>query len=129
MNRILLSLLAVAVAAVLGLGYWADSLRQENAVLTEASNRAAAALKRTQRTLALREKQIASQARKSAEAQEGLSQALQAEKPWSDTHVPTDVQKALRGAVNGLQAHGAGAGIGPVDGVQHDANRAGSAAP
>lgn len=118
MNRILLALLAVAVAAALGLGYWADSLRQENAVLTEASNRAAEALKRTQRTLALREKQIAVQARKSAQAQEGLSQALQAEKPWSDTHVPTDVQKALRGAISG-----------PADGVQHDANRAGSAAP
>ena len=44
---------------------------------------------------------MALQARKSAEAQQALSEALQANKTWSDTDVPTDVQKSLGGPSGG----------------------------
>lgn len=72
-------------------------LKTENNRLTEQANQAAAALKRNQATLRKREVQIGSQARKLAESEKALQSALSANKEWSDTDVPPDVQKALDG--------------------------------
>lgn len=62
---------------------------------TEALNRAAVQRKKDLATVAARDKANAVAARKLDEALQGLSQALQAESVWSNTSVPTEVQKAL----------------------------------
>jgi hypothetical protein len=104
MNRVLLGVLAALLALVLGLGWWgkhqydaAASLRIENSALTEAAEQAARATKRDRQVLVARQAEIASTARKLAQAQRGLAEALQRNNSWSDTHVPDDVQKALAG--------------------------------
>ena len=121
-------LLATLIVVALGLGIqsWRlEALRADNAAvlaerdrLTEAHNRAVAGLKRARATLRTREAEIASQARKLAEAQEGVQKALQDEIEWSDTDVPPAVQKALGGAISGLP-----------DGVRDNGNSAGHPAP
>lgn len=101
-------LLAALVALVLvlsGVGYGLyernQRLGDQNKILTEASNRAAERELEYRRILGSRSKEIASQARKLKQAQQGLSEALQANKSWSDTDVPTDIQKALSGPSDG----------------------------
>ena len=90
------------VAALLGFGLWvtvaknADLTHQVN-VLTEAQEQALARAKADRATLVARQAKIASQTAKLRQAQQGLSEALQREKAWSDTDVPTAVQNALSG--------------------------------
>lgn len=90
------------VATLLGFGLWvavtknADLTHQVN-VLTEAQEQALARAKADRATLVARQAKIASQTAKLAQAQQALSEALQDEKAWSDTDVPTAVQNALSG--------------------------------
>lgn len=77
-------------------------LRTANEVLTEAAERATARAKQDRKVLVARQAQVASTARKLAQAERALQEALQANKPWSDTDVPEDVQRALGGPSSGL---------------------------
>jgi hypothetical protein len=77
-------------------------LRIENKSLTEVVNRAIERSKQDRKVLVARENKIALQAQNLAVTQRALSEALQANKAWSDTYVPDDVQKALGGAPSGL---------------------------
>ena len=94
------------VAALLGFGLWvtvaknADLTHQVN-VLTEAQEQALARAKADRATLVARQAKIASQTAKLRQAQQGLSEALQREKAWSDTDVPKAVQEALAGRSGG----------------------------
>ena len=108
MTKYLMAAIAALLLVVAGLGYTvkqqvasAAVLKQEVKVLTDAQKQAATRLKKDRATLVAREAKIASQARKLADAQQALSEALQAEKAWSDTDVPTPVQKALTGDSGG----------------------------
>ena len=78
------------------------ALADQNKTLTEAVERAVEREKRDRKVLVARQAEIASQARKLAQAQRTLSEALQANKSWSDTDVPPDVQNALGGPSGGL---------------------------
>ena len=78
------------------------ALADQNKTLTEAVERAVEREKRDRKVLVARQAEIASQARKLAQAQRTLSEALQANKSWSDTDVPPDVQNALSGPSEGL---------------------------
>ncbi len=62
---------------------------------TEALKRAAVQRKRDLATVAARDRANAASAAKLDEALQGLQKALQAETGWSNTSVPTEVQKAL----------------------------------
>lgn len=104
MTKLLFTLVLALSAMCLALGWAVDhqysqakALRAENQTLTEAANRAQEAAKRDRRISVARQAKIASQARKLAQAQEALSEALQRNKAWSDTDVPDEVQKALTG--------------------------------
>jgi hypothetical protein len=104
MTKLYLYLVIGLASLLLGVGLTAKSLHAKNAVLasqnaslTEAVNRAAVRLKKDRAALLARENKIASQGRKLAQAQEALSEALQRNKTWSDTDVPTDVQEAIVG--------------------------------
>jgi hypothetical protein len=104
MTKLYLYLVIGLASLLLGVGLTAKSLHATNAVLasqnaslTEAVNRAAVRLKKDRAALLARENKIASQGRKLAQAQEALSEALQRNKTWSDTDVPTDVQEAIVG--------------------------------
>lgn len=97
--------LAVALA-LCGWGLWAQV--EKNGALVAKLDTAEEAIKQAQeqrekdrKVLVARASQIRSQARELAQAREGLSQALRANKDWSDTNVPTDVQKALSGRSDG----------------------------
>ncbi len=79
-------------------------LAAEQQSLREASERAVERQKNDRKVLVAREAKIALQARKLAQAQEALSEALQRNKSWSDTDVPDEVQKALAGPSGGLPA-------------------------
>lgn len=114
--RATLALWVGVVLAFAGLGYLYSNqltanrdLSAANAALndsvdrlTEASKRAQERSKRDAKALVAREAEIASQARKLAEAQQGLQKALGAEQEWSNTNVPTTVQNTLRAASDGL---------------------------
>jgi uncharacterized protein HemX len=100
---------AILVSLVLALGGTAYGLWQrqvalaaQNKTLTEAAERAVEREKQDRKVLVARQAEIASQARKLTQAQRSLSEALQRNKPWSDTDVPPDVQKALSGPSDGL---------------------------
>lgn len=104
MNRVYLTVIAVLFALLALLGWQFDSaklekaaLAEQNKTLTEAQNRAVEREKLDRKVLVARQAKIASQARKIAQAQEALSEALQRNKDWSDTDVPDEVQKALAG--------------------------------
>jgi uncharacterized protein HemX len=111
MNRLLLS---VVVALVLALGlsgyglYYQTQrvavLADQNKSLVAAAKQAAEREKSTRKVLVARQAKIASQARKLAQSQQALSEALQRNKSWSDTDVPDDVQKALQGRSSGLDS-------------------------
>lgn len=103
-------LLAYAVAALLvaslalGFGLWRSvsangALREQRDTAVEALSRAAETRKVEQALLAQREKEIASERRKSKQAQQALQEALQAERAWAEGVVPDGVQKALQGAL------------------------------
>lgn len=90
------------VAALLGFGLWVTvaknaALTHQVNVLTEAQERALARAKADRATLVARQAKIALQSRALEKAQQALSEALQDEKAWSDTDVPTAVQNALSG--------------------------------
>lgn len=95
-----------------------QTLTAERDRAVEAQNRAAERLSQTRKVLVAREAKIASQARKITEAQDALQNALQAEKAWSDTDVPTPVQKALLG-----RSDGSGAGLDSPARVRQQADR------
>ena len=67
------------------------ALADQNKTLTEAVERAVEREKRDRKVLVARQAQIALQARKLAEAQQGVVEALQRNKSWGDTDVPEDV--------------------------------------
>lgn len=111
MTKPLLTLILV-LSVLLALTGWqakvqyakASALRTEITTISQARDNAVKALDRaTEREkqdrllLVARQAKIASQARELAGTVHDLTEALQRNKPWSDTHVPDDVQKALRG--------------------------------
>ena len=96
----------LALSGLLGWGLYAQIgtnsvLAEQNKTLTEAAERAVERQKLDRQVLVARQAEIASQARKLAQAQEALSEALQRNKDWSDTDVPDEVQKALHGPSSG----------------------------
>jgi hypothetical protein len=104
MNRVYFTIITVLLALLGATGWLLKSqyttnatLRVENTVLVEAADRAAEASKRDRQVLVARQAEIASTTRKLAQAQRNLAEALQRNNSWSDTHVPDEVQKALRG--------------------------------
>lgn len=109
MTKVYLTILGVLLAIILGLGWFgkaqydcARDLRTANKSLTEAAEQAQRRAKSDRKVLVARQGEIASQARKLAEAEQALSEALQRNKAWSDTDVPDDVQKALQDPRAGL---------------------------
>ena len=115
MNRVYLSVLAGLLALSGLLGYLVysggqeiaelkqtqDSLKEANNRLTEAAERAQARLKYDRQVLVARQAKIAAQARILDATKTELQNALRANKSWSDTDVPPDVQNALRGPSDG----------------------------
>lgn len=104
MSRALAALVAgmTLSIALLGFGLWVTvaksaALAHQVNVLTEAQERALERARADRATLVARQAKIAAQARKLAQAQQALQRALQDEKEWSDTYVPTAVQNALSG--------------------------------
>lgn len=104
MNQILAAIIVALALALGGVGFLykrqtvrVGSLEEQNKTLVAGAKQAAAALKRNHATLLAKERDIALQARKTREAQQALHTALQGEKDWNDTEVPTSVQKALLG--------------------------------
>ena len=65
--------------------------------LTKASDEAAKQRLKDRKVLVARASEIASKRRELAKTQEALSEALQRNNDWSNTHVPIEVQKALGG--------------------------------
>ena len=91
-------------------------LEQTNKVLTEASKRAAERAAKDRKVLVAREVALTARARILSREKQELLQALQRNKTWSDTDVPTEVQKALGGPSS------------PVpDGLQHSPDCTGAA--
>lgn len=111
--RTLAIVLSALVLALTGLGYGQyhknSVLSTENQRLAGAAKAAEEASKRAvereleyRRILGTRQKEIASQRLKLQAAETALQNALRANKTWSDTDVPEDVQKALSGPSDGL---------------------------
>lgn len=104
--RTLTLVLSALVLALAGLGYGQyhknSVLSTENQRLTEASKRAVERELEYRRILGTRQKEIASQRLKLQAAETALQNALRANKTWSDTDVPEDVQKALSGPSDGF---------------------------
>ena len=80
------------------------ALRQENKGLREASNRAVERANWDRQALLARQAELSTSRTKLAHAQQALQNALRANKSWSDTDVPPDIQKALGGAGSGPQS-------------------------
>ena len=96
----------LALCLLLGIGLYhtvgsVSTLREQNNALREASKRASERIAADRKVLVARQAQIVSQRRILAQSQASLSGALQANKTWSDTDVPPEVQKALGGAPDG----------------------------
>jgi hypothetical protein len=88
--------------ALTGWGLWAQV--HTNAELSaklegteETLSRLSEQREQDRKVLVARAQKIASKQRELARAQEALAKALQANNDWSNTNVPTDVQKALTG--------------------------------
>lgn len=102
LNRVIAALACVALAGALGLGWWANGLRSENARLTEAVEALAADLATSQR---LREVDQAVATRAAARVavlttnqritDAKLAAVLVRESSWAGTDVPPDVLDAL----------------------------------
>lgn len=105
MTKLTLALVSV-VLALSGLGYGLyhknTVLAADNKSLTEAFKRASERELEYRRILGTRQKEIASQRLKLQAAETALQNALRANKTWSDTDVPTDVQNALQAPPVGL---------------------------
>ena len=102
MNKVYITVIAALVAMCFALGFWLDmdrkALAQQEVVnksLTEALVRAAERQKLDRQVLVARQQKLASTARQFAESEAALSEALQRNKAWSDTDVPTEVQEGL----------------------------------
>lgn len=106
-------MLVAVVLGLSGLGYGLyhknSVLSTENQRLTGAAKAAEEASKRAserelayRRILGTRQKEIASQRLKLQAAETALQNALRANKTWSDTDVPPDVQNALQAPSGGL---------------------------
>jgi hypothetical protein len=91
----LISLAFVLAYAVSSGAEQVGKLKEANSVLMEAQNRAILRQQADQKVLVARQAKIASQARKLAQVNSALLKALESNKAWSDTDVPTDVQDAL----------------------------------
>lgn len=103
------------IVAFLSAGLWVTagqkaSLGTQLQALQEATKQAQERSVRDRKALVARQAEIASKTRELARAQRNLTEALGANKTWSDTDVPPDVQDALLG-------HSGGPG-GPSDGLQ-----------
>lgn len=122
MTKALAIAVALLLATLLGVGWVAKSqydnaayLKTENKALLDEQKRAIEREDRDRKVLVARQAKIVSQARKLAQAEQALSEALQRNKAWSDTDVPDDVQKALGGAGSGLpDGPQSGLGDGPA---------------
>ena len=104
-NRAALISIAVLLALCAALSYFVyagavskGKLEQSNKVLTEASKRAAERLIADRKVLVARQAALTAQALILAQQESELLNALRRNKTWSDTDVPTEVQKALGGA-------------------------------
>lgn len=104
MTKILAGIILALVLLAAGLGYTVKrqagqvaALEVKQEALSKALNQAAERVRRDRKALVAREAANAAQARKLAQAQEALSEALQRNKTWSDTDVPAEVQEALVG--------------------------------
>lgn len=104
MTKLLAGIILALVLLTVGLGYTVKrqagevaTLQTKQEALSKALNQAAERVKRDRKALVAREAANAAQGRKLAQAQEALSEALQRNKTWSDTDVPTDVQEAIVG--------------------------------
>ena len=75
----------------------AQELSAQIKPLVEALDRATEREKQDRLLLVARQAKIASQARELAQVMKGVSEALERNKDWRDTHVPPDVQKVLTG--------------------------------
>lgn len=92
----------VLASALLGIGlYLQVKANGKQSVELDGTKKALSGLveqrKRDERILVARHKEIVLQGRKLAQAQEGLSQALEANSIWSEGKVPADVFEALVG--------------------------------
>lgn len=104
MNRIFMTILAVATVILIAAG-WQINRQFTQVAELEASNKRlqtqlstiADGLAATKTVLRKRETAYNLQAQKLQSAQQELQGALQANKDWSATDVPPDVQKALSG--------------------------------
>lgn len=102
MTKYLLAIIA-ALMLTLGAGGFllqrqikvAAALTAERDVLRQAAARAVARSKADRAVLVARQASVASEGRKSAQAQESLSKAVQGEKPWAEAVVPDSVQRAI----------------------------------
>lgn len=108
MTKVYLTIMGLLIAALLGLGWFgktqydsARGLQTENKALVDAAEQAQRRAKADRKVLVARQAEIASKQRELAEAHEALHNSLQRNKAWSDTDVPTDVQKALQGRSDG----------------------------
>ena len=108
MTKVYLTVIAVLIALLALLGWQLDAteakratLAAQNKALTEASERAVEREKSDRKVLVARQAQIASKRRELKKAQEALSEALQRNNEWSNTHVPDEVQNALGGRSSG----------------------------
>ena len=110
-NKPYLTVIAVLLALCAALSYFVyagavskGKLEQSNKVLTEASKRAAERLVADRKVLVARQVALTAQARILAQQESELQNALRRNKSWSDTDVPTEVQKALSGRSDGPAA-------------------------
>lgn len=106
MTKYIIAIL-LALSGLLGWGFYHQTLAvsvlgEQNKSLTEAAEQAARRAKHTRQVLVARQAKLASQARILAQTESALSEALQRNKAWSDTHVPDDIQKALQGDPGGM---------------------------
>jgi len=99
---------AIVTSCLLGFGLWRSvaangAIRAERDAAVHAQEQAAKALKRTEGILATTraEKRVAGL--QSAGATEALRRAQAASPDWAGTPTPPEVQKALSGALEGLE--------------------------
>jgi hypothetical protein len=114
-NYFALVLIVLFGISIWGTVHYRDKARvavAERQVLTKALETVQEQRKIDAGVLASRQAELAVQRRKLAAAQAGLLEALQANKTWSDTDVPPEVQKALSGRFGGpVPASAADSGV------------------
>lgn len=101
-NKPFLAVTAVLFSLILALTYFVYSgaeqtgkLKEANKVLVEAQNRAIQREQADRKVLVARQVKIAAQARKLAQANTALSEALIAQPAWASQSIPNEVQEAL----------------------------------